>query len=135
MINYTREIIGYITVFEKVTRSKVKDCFLEDNQMYFVVQPFMLKKALGNRCENVKRLVNMFNKPIRIIEFNPNPVRFVKNLLYPIKPKDIFKEENTIKIVPNDIKEKGKIFGREKSNFKKVKEIFSKYFNEDLEII
>lgn len=134
MMNYTREIIGYITVFEKVTRSKVKDCFLNENYLYFVVQPFMLKKAIGHKGQNVRKLANIFNKPIKIIEFNPNPVRFIRNLLYPIKT-EVVKEDNIIKIISSDTKEKGKIYGRERSNFKKIKEIFSKYFSEDIEIV
>lgn len=128
MISYDMETIRHINLFEKITRSHVKDCFKVDENLVFIVQPGQLRFALGKQGANVKKISSILKKNIRVYEFNPTPEKFISNLLYPIRPKQIVREDDTIIIKPNDIKEKGQIFGREKTNLKRIQDIVSKYF-------
>ena len=71
---------------------------------------------------------SLLKKPVNVIEFNQDPVQFLRNLLYPIKPKEIKLVDATLVIVAADVKEKGRIYGRERSNLKRIQDIISKYF-------
>ncbi len=134
MVSYDQKTIGYINLFEKVTRAIVKDCFFVEDILYFVVQPGQLGKALGKGGVTVKRISSLLKKNIRVIEFNPEPTKFVANLIYPIKPVEIKRENERIIIKTNDNVEKGKIFGRAKTKFQMLQEIVAKYFPVKIEV-
>ncbi len=128
MVVYSNEIIGFINVFENATRASVKDCFVDEDVLVFVVMPGNLGKALGPGASNVKKLGFMFKKRLRIIEFNDDPVRFVSNLIYPIRAREIVLEDDSVVIRTDNMRDKGQVFGRERSNLKKIQMIVSKYF-------
>ena len=128
MITLSQEIIGFINLFEKLTGAAVKDCFLEEGKIVFVINPGNMGLAIGKNGSNIKHASAVLKKTVNIIEFNPDPVLFIKSLLFPIKPKEVKLQDTTILIVPNDIKEKGKIYGRERTNLKRMQDIASKYF-------
>jgi len=125
---YDQKIIGYINVFEKLTRAKVKDCFQEEDSLVFVVQPGQIGLAIGKGGANIKKANNTFKKKIKIMEFNPSPEKFFLNLIYPIRPKEIKVEGEELQVTPNNNKEKGQIFGRERQNLKRIQDIMNKYF-------
>lgn len=128
MVVYSNEIIGFINVFENATRAAVKDCFLDEDVLVFVVMPGNLGKALGKGASNIKKLGFMFKRRLRIIEFNDDPVKFVSNLIYPVRAREIALEGDSIVIRADNARDKGQVFGRERSNLKKIQMIVSKYF-------
>ena len=128
MITLSQEIIGFINIFEKLTGAAVKDCFLEEGKIVFVINPGNMGLAIGKNGSNIKHASAVLKKTVNIIEFNPDPVLFIKSLLFPIKPKEVKLQDTTILIVPNDTKEKGRIYGRERTNLKRMQDIASKYF-------
>ncbi len=127
MISYDQKTIGFINVFEKSTRAQVKDCFEEEDSLVFVVQPGQIGFAIGKKGANVKKLNLMFKRKIKIIEFNPSPKHFLLNLLYPLKTEIEVKEEEII-IKTENTKQKGQIFGRDRTNLKRIQSIMDKYF-------
>ena len=128
------QIIGLINVFEKSTGAKVKDCFAEEDSLVFVVQPKELRKALENHGEKIRRLSYNIKKRIKVIEFNEDIQKFVTNLLYPMKP-EMEMQDNILVIHGKDAKEKGQIFGREKTNLKRMQGIVNKYFKVELKVV
>jgi len=128
MITLNQEIIGFINIFENITGASVKDCFLEDEKIIFVVNPGSMGLAIGKGGKNINHMSSLLKKPVNVIEFNQDPVQFLRNLLYPIKPKEIKLVDATLVIVAADVKEKGRIYGRERSNLKRIQDIISKYF-------
>ena len=133
MIEYNQEIIGYITYFENVTKASVKDCFFEGDYLVFVVDQGQLRNALGKGGEKVRKVSARTKKKVKILEFNKDVTRFVLNLLYPMKPEVVLEEDNVV-IKTTSNKEKGQIFGREKSNFKRVQAMVKKYFKIDVRV-
>ena len=126
--------IGLINVFEKNTGAKVKDCFNEGDILVFVVHPKELRKALEKGGEKIRRLMAVTKKRIRVIEFNENIEQFALNLLYPLRPETEFKD-GILLIHGKDAQEKGKIFGREKTNFKRIQGIIHKYFKVEVKVV
>lgn len=125
--------IGLINLFEKSTGAKVKDCFIEGETLVFVVHPKELRKAIEKGGEKIRRFSFSAKKRIRVIEFNEDIEKFALNLLYPLKPKTEIKEGVLI-IKGKDAKEKGQIFGREKTNLKRIQGIIHKYFKVEVKV-
>jgi len=128
------QIIGLINVFEKSTGAKVKDCFNEGDVLVFVVQQKELRKALEGHGEKIRRLSNIMKKRIKVIEFNEDIVKFVLNLLYPMRP-EVELVDGQLVIKGKDAKEKGQIFGREKTNLRRIQGLVTKYFKVEIKVI
>ena len=133
MVILDQESIGLITYFEKKTGARIKDCFYEAETLVFVVEPGQLRRALGKNAENVKRFSERIRKRVKLIEFSPEPERFLRNLLYPLRP-EIGKEGEKIILKAADNKEKGKIYGRERSNLARLQKLMDKYFSVTIEV-
>ncbi len=124
--------LGYIKFFENYTHASVKDCFVK-NGLVFIVNPGEIGKAIGKKGANIRFLNTKFGKSIRVIEYNPDVVQFVKNLIYPTKV-EVEKRGEIVVIVTEDTKTKGFLFGRDKSKLKSMEEIVKRYFDVSLEI-
>mgnify|MGYP006416700397 FL=1 len=85
MIQFDQRIIGFINIFERITRAKVKDCFEEGDTLTFLVQLREASKAVGKKGENLRKVSKIMKKEIKIIEYNPNPIKFLLNLIYPLR--------------------------------------------------
>ncbi|MDP3728695.1 MAG: hypothetical protein Q8R18_04555 [bacterium] len=134
MIQYDMQSIGLINLFEKSTNAKVKDCFIEGDTLVFVVHPKELRKALEKGGEKIKRFSFSAKKRVRVIEFNENIEKFAMNLLYPLRPETEFKD-GILLIHGRDAKEKGQIYGREKTNLKRIQGIIDKYFKVEVKVV
>lgn len=123
-------LIGYINTFENLTRTQVKDCFInKNNQVVFIVKYGQGSKAVGKKAFNLKKLERLINKKIKIIEFNDNPEEFVKNVIYPLKSPEIkLLNEKDLTIKTDSIHLKALLLGRDKANLKELQDIVNKYF-------
>jgi len=128
MRRYSIELIEYMNFFEKATKVRAKDCFLND-ELCFIVDAGQSRRAVGQGGANIGRLCRRFNRKIRIVEFSPKPCNFILNLLRPLRVKNIREDGKKVIITADNTQEKGKIFGRDKQNIKRVQDIASKYFD------
>ena len=119
--------MNYISLFESLTGAKVKDCIANDN-ITFIVHENEMGKAIGKEGSNIKRVENTFKKKIRLAEFNNDVCQFVKNLIYPIKAKEIKEEDGIVTIYGNDTKTKGMLIGRDRHNINLISGIVKRYF-------
>ncbi|MBI5392206.1 NusA-like transcription termination signal-binding factor [Candidatus Woesearchaeota archaeon] len=124
MIKLTQEIIQSITLFENVTGADVKDCIPIADGLLFIVEEGNVQKAL----RQLPKLERLFHKKISLLAYSPDLVKFVQNLLYPIKAKEITVEGNVVSVVLFDEKDKGKIYGRGRENLRWMLSVLQKYF-------
>ena len=103
------KILGYINTFEKLTRARVKDCFVDEGILTFIIFQGDLGKALGKKGETLRKVSEKFKKKIKLIEYNSSPEKFTLNLVYPLRPEVTVTDENIIIKSKNNF-EKGKIF-------------------------
>ena len=129
MITYNTEIIGYINVFETLTKTHVKDCFFDDGELVFIIKEGEAGKAIGKHGANIQKISKMFNKKIKIIEFNKDVLKFVNNLIYPANGNVYKSDEGTISIRASDTRDRAILIGRDRKNLQNLQNIVSKYFN------
>ena len=129
-ITYNAELLKIMALFENITRTILKDCFIDNNSLLtFVVSDIEIGRAIGKNASNVKRLEALLKRKIKIVAFNPSPVQFVKNLIYPITV-EVEQTGKTIMVKGQDMKTKAHLIGRNQSNIKNSLDIVQKYFKE-----
>jgi len=134
-IKYDANILKYMSLFESLTRSKLKDCIVNE-RLLFVVEPNEIGKAIGKNGSNVHRLEGILRKKIRIVEFSPEVCQFVRNMIYPLQAKDVNEENGVVTITGPDTKTKGLMIGRDAKNLNLLKDIVRRYFSiEDIKVV
>ena len=119
----------YITLFENVTRSSVKDCFLNNDRIVFIVNPGNAFRAIGSNGRNIKKMENLTKKRVKVAEFSSDPVKFLMSFLYPIIPQKIqIDQNNNITIQAKTTQDRGMLIGRDKKNLIYLKQVLQKYF-------
>jgi transcription termination/antitermination protein NusA len=128
------ELLKLIKLFEDVTRARVKDCFNNKDKLVFVVQEGELMRALGKDRSNIKKFEEKLNRNIKIVEFNPDLLIFIKNLMYPLRMLEITNNDGVVTIKGADTKTKGLMIGARAQNLRNYEEITRKYFDNLKEI-
>ena len=123
------DTLGLGTIMEKITRTRVKDCFKEEDTVYFVVGSGELGKAVGKGGSNIKKVQEELGKKIKVIEFRSNIADFVKNIIYPLKVEQVIEEEGIVKIKESSKKTKSLLIGRGGKNLKLINRAVKRFFN------
>jgi len=117
----------YISIFESLTGAKVKDCIVNDG-LTFIMHEDEMGKAIGKQGSNIKRIENILKKKIKLIEFSNNILKFIGNLIHPLKAKDIKEEDGITTIYVEGIKTKGMLIGRDRHRINTINNIVKRYF-------
>jgi transcription termination/antitermination protein NusA len=127
-IIYNKDIIGFITFFESMTHTGVKDC-IDGQQLIFVVDQGDIGRAIGRQGSNVKRLEAALKKRIKIVEFNPDAAQFLKNLISPLKA-EVSEQDGMLVMSSDDTRTKSLIIGRNAQNLEGYQNIVRRYFSD-----
>lgn len=134
-IKYDMSLMRYISLFSNITSVKVKDCFLDNDCVVFIVDG-NIARAIGKKGMNAKKISQILNKKIRIIEFSGDVLQFIRNLVAPLEIKEIKEEEKVITITGPDVKTKGLLIGRDSRNLNNLKEVVKRYFDiDDMKVV
>lgn len=126
----TEETIMYIRLFEKLTKTHVKDCMETEDKLVFVVKQGEGNTAVGKKGENVIKLKEKTGKNIQVVEYSDDPAQFVKNVFHVYLPKSVEIEERgtiTHATVTVDPKMKGKAIGKNGKNLRIARDIICRH--------
>jgi len=121
-------LIQYINLFEKITRTRVKDCIQDNDKLIFIVEEGEISKALGKNGINIKKIASLTKKKLKVIDFNSKIERFIKNLINPVQAEKIEVKDNVVEIFVSSRQDKGLLIGRDRNNLKFLKSMLEKYF-------
>ncbi len=132
-IVFNNELLKIMGLFAKITNTMPKDCFYDANELLnFVVPKGEIRQAVGKMGANVKRIEQLLQKKIKIIEYDDNIEGFIRNIIMPIKVRSIqvddINDEKTITIEPEDLKTRGLLIGRNAKNLRNYESIINKYY-------
>lgn len=130
-----QEAFGLSSLMEKIARVRVKDCFKDEEIIYFVVAPGELGKAIGKGAVNIKRVQEELGKRIKVVEYNEDMVTFIKNIIYPAKVEEIVEENNVIFIKDSSKKTKSLLIGRGGKNLKLINRAVKRFFNKEVKVV
>jgi N utilization substance protein A len=124
VMKFDTETIRLMTLFENLTGVPVRDCLINENTIYFVVDEENVGIAIGKNGNSVKNVENVMGKTIKILGFSNDIKKFVKNLI----PKAInveIKNEGGKTVVEVNVEksDRAMVIGREGKNLKIIKEL------------
>ena len=123
-IKYDLNLLGLMNAFEKITRAKLIDCFIDDNELLtFIVEKNNLRKAIGKNGTTVKKLEDLMKRKIKVVENSLEMLKLIQNYIYPLRVDDI-REENRIVIMKSqNTKTKGLLIGRQAKNLRNLEKV------------
>ncbi|MEM0449257.1 MAG: NusA-like transcription termination signal-binding factor [Methanomassiliicoccales archaeon] len=131
-VKLTEDTLRYITLFENMTKTRVKDCMETEDKLVFVVDPGQANRAVGKGGENVIRLKNTTGKNIQVIEYSDDAEQFIKNVFYNygVQSVSIENRGNIVHAtVTVDPKVKGRAIGKNGRNLKIARDIVARHHN------
>ncbi len=129
-IRLDHQTLLHISLFEKLTRTNVKDCVETEDKIIFMVDNGWISKAVGKNGENVSKLRKTIGKTIQIIEYSDDPSQFIKSVFHPYEVQNVEIEARgniihaTVKVNPAL---KAKAIGRAGRNLKVCRDIINRY--------
>lgn len=129
---FTAETLNLIALFEELTKANVKDCIVFPDKIAFVVAEGEGVLAVGKDGSKVIRASELTKKSIRVVEYSPDPEKFVMNVFHVYEPQKVEFTRNknithaTVTVAPQH---KGKAIGKEGSNLKVAREIIRRHYD------
>jgi N utilization substance protein A len=130
-IKLDAESLRLITLFENLTRARVKDCLEEPDRLVYVVEQDDVGRAIGKQGANLRQLRDILKKDIEVVGWAPEKEKFVANIFHRYQVESIQVEERgeTVKIrVKVDARDKGRAIGRDGRNVKMARELAKRHF-------
>lgn len=130
-VKYTSEDIGKITLFEDLTRLRVIDSVISEDNICFVVNSKNIGSVIGKNGENIRNIQNKIGKRIKVYGYSDNVMEFARNLTsVPINNIKLIEKKGikTIKITA-DRKMMPLIIGRKGNNIKIIKTFLKRQFD------
>jgi len=124
-----------MALFEQTTGAKLKDCIQAGDALLFVVEPQEMGRALGKNAQKLHQLRSLFKRKIKILEFDPDVAQFVRNLLYPLRPREVAIHEDVVVIDGGDPETRGRIIGTGHRNLREQEEIVQRHFPVRLKVV
>ena len=114
--------------FERMTHARLKDCIMREQIVFFIVEPGSLGKAIGPKGAHVRKMEQALKKKVKMVEFAPELVSFIKNLVYPVDIKDVREEDGIVFISPPDLKSRGLLIGRNAQTLRAYEAVVQRFF-------
>ncbi|MDP8011543.1 MAG: NusA-like transcription termination signal-binding factor [Thermoplasmata archaeon] len=130
-IKIDENMLRYISTFYQATGVDVLDIAEDDENIFFIIYPGSLRKAIANNGENIKKLKEKLGKNIIIVEYSDDPHRFIYNLFYRfnVKEVNIDKIDDEMRVsVKVDPGQKARAIGKNGRNLRVTKDILSRHF-------
>ncbi len=127
--DFTTETMRLLTLFENITNVPVRDCFLDNGVVYYIVEENKARLAIGKDGVSIKNAERIIGKKIKIYEYSPDLEKFVKNLIPQTKEIKIIKNDENIVQIKVSKNDKGFVIGRGGEKIKIYKEILKRIHN------
>ncbi len=133
-IKLTSDQLRLMSLFQNVTGATARDCVEDEkqNRVIFVVNSGKMGLAIGKGGSHIKSLQNMVKKNVELVEFDEDPVKFLRNMLNSKLVSEVKLNErpdgSKQAIVIVDPRKKGIVVGREGRNAEKARLLAKRYF-------
>jgi N utilization substance protein A len=129
-ITFTTETIRLLTLFENVTNVPVRDCFIDNGVIYYIVEEGKIGLAIGKNGASIKKVERVIGKKVKVFEYSSDPETFVKNIIPQCRKITMINQDDKItveiKVSKND---RGFVIGRGGEKIKIYKEILKRVHN------
>ncbi|MDP2672706.1 MAG: hypothetical protein Q8O84_02755 [Nanoarchaeota archaeon] len=129
--------LRYLNLFAQITRVNTRYFFEYNNMLVFCVPRKLVKQALGENAENLKKMSGIVGKRIRVVA-QPDGIEdakeFIERIVSPLTFNDL--EITTNEIIMNAGRmNKALLIGREKRRLIEMQKIVKSFFKRDFRIV
>lgn len=124
------QAMRYMNLFEKISRIRVKKCFVYNNNLIFAVPKSMLFTAIGKNGENAKTVSATLRKRIKVIADADYPTiqNFILDIINPVQVMKVEVKDFVVTIHANK-QSKASLIGRDRVREKELEDILKRFFN------
>ncbi len=131
-ITIDNKLMGYIALFERLSRTDVRECLENEDMVLFLVGEHKLGEMFKRNPNIMSELKEKINKHLLVAEVSRDLLSMVRNLYHRFGVKEIhitWKADQTEIVVSVEQNDVGKAIGKEGRNIKLFREALSRYFN------
>jgi len=129
-ITFNTETIRLLTLFENMTNAPVRDCFTDNDVVYYIVEEGKIGLAIGKNGNSIKNVERVVGKKVKVFEYSRRPEKFIKNLIPQCKEINVIDNDGMIKIeIKVSRNDKGFVIGRGGEKIKIYKAILKRIHN------
>ena len=129
-ITFTTESIRLLTLFENMTNVSVRDCFITDDSIHYIVEEGKVGLAIGKNGSSIKNVERVVGKKVKVYEYSSDIKNFVKNLIPQCREVKITNENGSVKVeIKVSKNSRGLVIGRGGERIKIYKEILKRVHN------
>ncbi|MFH0978433.1 MAG: NusA-like transcription termination signal-binding factor [Candidatus Woesearchaeota archaeon] len=127
-IKFDTDLMKIISIFQSITMVSVKDCIAEPDRITVVVAEGEASRAIGPKGSTARRIEQALNRKLKIVEFNSDVKQFTRNLIHPLKAKEISEQDGKIIITSPDLQTRGYLIGRSAKQLRAFEGIIKRHF-------
>jgi N utilization substance protein A len=129
-LTFNEETLGYVRLFQDVTRTTAIDCMDTPDRLIFVVGQGHMGRAIGKKGEHVATLKRLVRRDVLIVEYSETPEEFVRNVFraYDVK-KVVLEQRGEIlhATVTVEATKKGRAIGRDGKNLRVARALIARH--------
>ena len=130
-----KEEMELIQRFEEMTKTTVKDCIINGEDITFIVKEGQIGLAIGKKGLIINKVKRELGKEIHVYEYSDDLSKFITNLFFPLKIENIEFKDNEAKVFI-DSKQKKRAIGKDGKKIRNVQELTSRHFNiQDIKVV
>ncbi len=128
----------HLNLFNQITRIHTRFCVRYNNTIIFCVPREFVARAIGEEARNVKRISEILQKRVRIIQ-SPRGIQdvrgFIGVIVKPVTFKDLQVTSTEIILTAGNTQNKAALIGRNKRRLLEMQKIVKDFFGKDFRIV
>jgi N utilization substance protein A len=125
-IKLTTEHVRLVGTFERIAGVHVKDCVMDEDTVYFLIEPGRMGRAIGRDGSNIRSVSNALGKKVKVFEYADTPEKLVRNIVPTINSFEMSNEAITISVPVSD---RSIVIGKNGKNIKMMRQFLDRHFN------
>lgn len=134
-IKLDQDEVGLSSLLERRSGALVKDCFKEEDTIYFIVAAGEAGKAIGRNGVHVQGLQEQLQKKIKVIEYRDTAAEFVRNVIAPLRVEEVREEGEQLLLQDSNRKTKGLLIGRGGKNLQLINRAVQRFFPKEVKVV
>ncbi len=125
-IKLTTEHVRAVGVFERLVGVHVKDCLMDEDCVYFLIEEGKMGMAIGKNGNKIKSVCRALGRKVKIFEYADTPERLVQNLIPNASSIEIHNSVVTVSVPASD---RSTVIGKNGRNIKMIRQFLKRHFN------
>lgn len=128
----------HLNLFSQITRINTRFCIDYNRTIIFCVPREFVARAIGEEGRNIKRLSEILQKKVRIIQC-PRDLQdaggFIGVIIKPVTFKNLQITPSEIILTAGNVQNKAALIGRDKRRLLEMQKIIKDFFDRDFRVI